>query len=106
MPYQGFPDCDSDDIAATSDGSIWLTSRGRGTIDRWSSSDFTIQQRFPITGRPVDLTVATDGSLWFVNLTNNNVQRMVLGTPVASTITSANATTMTMGQQFKFYCYH
>ncbi len=101
-PLVGYPSCDTDSLAATSDSSFWLTSSGSGSVDRWSSTSFNMVERFFVGGRPRDLTPSTDGSLWFVNTTNHNVQQIAYSTPIASTISSAASATFPMGTATTF----
>ena len=101
-PLVGYPSCDTDSLAATSDSSFWLTSSGSGSVDRWSSTSFNMVDRFFVGGRPRDLTPSTDGSLWFVNTTSHNVQQVAYSTPIASTITSAAGANFPMGTATTF----
>ena len=101
-PFVRYPSCDTDSLAATSDSSFWLTSNSSGSVDRWSGTAFNLAERFFVGGRPRDLTPATDGSLWFVNTTNHNVQQVSYRTPIASSITSAAGANFPMGTATTF----
>ena len=101
-PLTGYPSCDTDSLAATSDSSFWLTSSGSGSVDRWSSTTFNLVERFIVGGQPRDLTPSTDGSLWFVNKTSHKVQQISFREPIASSITSASSETFPMGTSTTF----
>jgi len=101
-PLTGYPSCDTDSLAATSDSSFWLTSSGSGSVDRWSSTSFNMVERFIVGGRPRDLTTSTDGSLWFVNTTSHKVQQVSHRTPIASTITNIASANFPMGTATTF----
>ncbi len=94
---EGYPYCASNSIAATADGSVWLNERDVGNIVRWRPSNMTPIETIRVGGNTFDLTITSQGWLWFINGTTRKVQRFLYDTAVASTITSADSATFSVG---------
>lgn len=102
MPRQNFPICGSDSIAATDDGSVFLTTRDSNSIVRWIGSTLAQAETIPTGGRVLDMTVTTDGAIWFINATTHVLQHMIYAPAVASTFTNGTTASVAVGTNTTF----
>jgi LPXTG-motif cell wall-anchored protein len=69
----GWNTCEVNSMTATANGTFWVSSPG-GNILRYTTNPFTLVESLTVGGRPSQLTTATDGTVWFIDETNNNVR--------------------------------
>jgi LPXTG-motif cell wall-anchored protein len=69
----GWNTCEVNSMTATANGTFWVSSPG-GNILRYTTNPFTLAENMNVGGKPSQLTTATDGTVWFIDETNNNVR--------------------------------
>ena len=69
----GWNTCEVNSMTSTANGTFWVASPG-GNILRYTTNPFSLAENMNVGGRPSQLTTATDGTVWFIDETNNNVR--------------------------------
>ena len=70
----GWNTCEVNSMTATANANFWVSSPGEGKIFHYSTNPLTLVETLTVGGRPSQLTTATDGTVWFIDETNNNVR--------------------------------
>jgi streptogramin lyase len=70
----GWNTCEVNSMTATANANFWVSSPSEGKIFHYSTNPFTLVETLTVGGRPSQLTTATDGTVWFIDETNNNVR--------------------------------
>jgi streptogramin lyase len=73
----GWATCSVNSIAATAGANFWVASPG-GNILHYSTGQFSLVENMSVGGSPSQLTTASDGTLWFIDQTENNVRSISL----------------------------
>jgi streptogramin lyase len=70
----GWNTCEVNSMTSTANGTFWVASPGGQNILRYTTNPFTLAENMNVGGRPSQITTATDGTVWFIDETNNNVR--------------------------------
>ncbi len=70
----GWNTCEVNSMTATANGTFWVSSPSAGNLLRYTTNPFTLAETMNVGGRPSQITTATDGTVWFIDETNNNVR--------------------------------